>query len=233
MTRRLLPWLLAIVGLVCTGAVLALADAATEHDGPAASDPSITSEMVAHRDQALTTLAQGASLVGSEASVAVLTVLVMVVLVVAHRRGTAVRVAVAMGGAAALVVGIKHLVLRARPGSVDVLGPVDHGYSFPSGHTLLSSVFVAVVVALLWRRLHSPAARVVAVVSAVLVALLVGASRVYLGYHWATDVAASWLVATAWCSLLALVLLLVPRGQLVASRDDRRAGAAAITAARR
>ena len=112
--------------------------------------------------------------------------------------------AIGMAGSAALTVLVKHLVARARPGAADVLGPVDHSYSFPSGHTLNSAVFLGLLVWLLWPALRSHAARTMAVAAAALLAAGVGASRVYLGLHWVTDVLAAWLLAGAWLSLLLL-----------------------------
>lgn len=102
-----------------------------------------------------------------------------------------------MFGAAVLTVGIKDLVQRARPPARFRLGPPDPSYSFPSGHTLTTTVFVILLVATLW-----PSLRVVgrrsAVVVAFLIAMGVGLSRLYLGYHWTTDVVASWFIAAAW-----------------------------------
>lgn len=107
----------------------------------------------------------------------------------------ALTVTVAVGGAAALVLGLKLLVARPRPGAAFRLGPVDHAWSFPSGHTLTSAVVVALLAWLLARGLPRGRAALVYAASALLV-LGVAASRVYLGYHWLTDVVASLLIAT-------------------------------------
>jgi membrane-associated protein len=201
----LTTWLVAGGVLGCGLVTAALADSALEGDGLAASDTSIVSAVVDHRSYGLTPFARAASWVGSEVSITVLTAAVLLGLLLARRHRDAAVVAVAMAGSAALVVGIKHAVMRARPGPADLLGPIDHGYSFPSGHTLFSTVFLAMVLWLLLPRLESRR-RPLAVGATVVLAVAVGASRVYLGYHWPTDVLASWLVAASWLGVLYLGL---------------------------
>jgi undecaprenyl-diphosphatase len=84
-----------------------------------------------------------------------------------------------------------------------MLGTPASGWSFPSGHTLLTSAPVGALVLLGWRRTGGLLARVVGGAAAVSAALLMGMSRLYLGGHWPTDVRASYapavstLVATA------------------------------------
>jgi len=205
-----------VIGLIsggafaCALAAVALADSALEGDGLAARDTSITSAVVAHRSDAWTSLAQAASLAGGEVTIALLSLAVIAGLIIARRRREAVIFAGAMSGTAVLVVGIKHLIMRSRPGQDYLLGPVDHGYSFPSGHTLFSAVFLSLVVWLLLPHL-APRWRPLAVGTALLLGFAVGASRVYLGYHWTTDVLASWLIATAWLGLLYVALHVVYR----------------------
>jgi undecaprenyl-diphosphatase len=86
----------------------------------------------------------------------------------------------------------KHLVQRARP-VVDE--PLSHspGYSFPSGHAFNVAVVATVLVLLLWPILSGPARRV-ATALAVLVAVVVGVDRMYLGVHFPSDVAAGWIL---------------------------------------
>jgi len=54
----------------------------------------------------------------------------------------------------------------------------------------------------------------------IVVALAIGASRVYLGVHWTSDVVCGWAIATAW--LLALVVIGWSRPRLTVEIDAAR-----------
>jgi undecaprenyl-diphosphatase len=87
---------------------------------------------------------------------------------------------------------VKATISRDRP---SILEPiiVEHGFSFPSGHATLSMVAYGVLGVLVSRSRLAPALRTaVAIVLGVLV-VLVGASRVWLGVHFPTDVIAGWI----------------------------------------
>jgi membrane-associated phospholipid phosphatase len=198
-------------------AVLVLADSAREHDGFSAHvDPRIAADALDARTGLLTHVATLLTLIGSEAVVGALALGLMILLL--ERRGPffAVCAAATMAVSAGLTVGVKLLVERARPGEVDRLGPLDTTYSFPSGHSLNSAVFLGLVVLLLVPLIRDRRQRIAAGVGAGLLGFGIGLSRVYLGYHWATDVMASWLIAIA---LLTLVHVAV---RLWGPRVDRR-----------
>jgi membrane-associated phospholipid phosphatase len=77
------------------------------------------------------------------------------------------------------------------------------GYSFPSGHTASATIGYALLAVLVVRLI--PAAgrwwRVLVVAAATILAVAVGLSRVYLGVHWPSDVAAGWVFGVAWLAL--------------------------------
>ena len=104
-----------------------------------------------------------------------------------------------------LALSIASLVGRPRPPAELMLLVVDPSFSFPSGHVLGVSDFILVTGFLVCSRNWSWPRGVVTVVVAIVGIGLVALSRLYLGYHWLTDVTAS--VSLSLCVLgLAIAL---------------------------
>jgi undecaprenyl-diphosphatase len=121
-------------------------------------------------------------------------------LLIDGKRAAAWLVLVCVTGGTALSSAMKLGFERPRPDLVAHLVDV-HTLSFPSGHAMLSAVTYLTLGALLAR--VQPRRRLKAYIlgGAILLTLLVGASRVYLGVHWPTDVLAGWCAGAAWAIL--------------------------------
>lgn len=106
----------------------------------------------------------------------------------------------AVCGGMLLNVALKDAFQRARPHFDDpwvTLG----SYSFPSGHTAGATLFYGVLAAFLVSRTRRWNARIACVLAAVLMVALVAFSRMYLGAHYLSDVAAAACSSTAWLVL--------------------------------
>jgi len=104
---------------------------------------------------------------------------------------------VIMLGSAATEWLVKWLVSRPRPRG----GP----FAFPSGHAFTSVVFFGLVIYLLWTRDVAWLWRVGGTVACVVLVVGIGLSRVYLRFHWLTDVLGGLTGGTAYL-LIALAI---------------------------
>jgi undecaprenyl-diphosphatase len=112
-----------------------------------------------------------------------------------HKTATLILVAVLGGLVIALL--LKQSFDRPRPDLVPH-GSYVYTKSFPSGHSMLSAITYLTLGSMIVRtREHKPTKIYVMIVS-MLVTLLVGVSRVYLGVHWPTDVLAGWSAGASW-----------------------------------
>lgn len=139
-------------------------------------------------------------------TVLTLVVIASIALLLIHRRRfQAMVLAAAVLGGQVLADMTKHLVGRNRPDLVPHLDQV-YSSSFPSGHSALSPIVYFTLAGILAAGEPNRAAKTLLLALAAALVLCIGASRVYLGVHWPTDVLAGWAMGTAVALLATLVL---------------------------
>lgn len=117
-----------------------------------------------------------------------------------RRWSRALFLAGAIGGGALLNTVLKIGFARPRPDIVAHLVDVT-SQSFPSGHAMNSAVVYLTLGALGSRATKGAAAKAYLVAAAIVLTLIVGFTRVYLGVHWPTDVLAGWAAGAAWATM--------------------------------
>lgn len=128
-----------------------------------------------------------------------------------HKRWEALFLLIALGGGTLFNLLLKWIFQRERPTIHRLVE--ETGYSFPSGHSMAAFIFFGMLAMLLFLFVVSRVTKTVIVVCTVLLILLVGLSRIYLGVHYPSDVLAGFAAGGAWLgiSLVGLKMVLERR----------------------
>ena len=119
---------------------------------------------------------------------------------------------VSLVGEVILNLGFKNLFERSRPDLFQVVE--EAGYSFPSGHAMVSLCFYGMLAFLIARHIQSWRWRLVVIMLAVALAGTIGVSRVYLGVHYPTDVVAGYFAGGMWLAFCISLLMWWEQRQL-------------------
>ena len=129
--------------------------------------------------------------------------------------------ALTMIGASTLNITLKLAFKRPRPVPFfDLTAP--ESWSFPSGHSLASCCFFAGLAAILSGRIKHKRPRMIMWTIAIVLFLLIGLSRIYLGVHYTTDVIAGFAAASIWILVVRYVeIVLAKRRRRIKANDER------------
>jgi undecaprenyl-diphosphatase len=198
-----------IVALISAVAFGLLLWSVLRHGGLTFADQAVATFVAGHRPGWLTPLIQLVTWLGSSFFIIPFGLAAGGYLRLRHRTWQPlIMMAAAFAGAAGLYDIVKPAVGRARPAAALQVGGPDEGWAFTSGHATQSIAFYGMlaVVLIVW---SAPNRRLPIVIGAAVVTLVVGASRLYLGVHWLTDVLGGYALGLAWVSLVMVASLLV------------------------
>lgn len=193
-------WIAALIAIACV-AVIAFA---VRHNGPFAWDRQILLALRQPGDVAapigsahFTGMVRDMTALGSVTALTSFVVIAIVCLALAKDIRAAGAVLFLIGGGQIISTLVKNIVERPRP---DIVAPLalETSWSFPSGHAMMSMIAYLTFAAVLARSFKRPAPRLFLLGAALLLSLMIGASRLYIGVHWPSDVLAGWLLGLAW-----------------------------------
>jgi membrane protein DedA with SNARE-associated domain/membrane-associated phospholipid phosphatase len=174
--------------------------------GPTAGDR--TALDVAHDLQTdwLRHAANGVTWLGSGWVTFPLAALTAIVLVIRRHRMEACALVIGMVLTILLVHGIKAWTDRPRPP-----GPLvsSSGSSFPSGHAAYATLYIWIAVTMALRVVPGITRRTLVIVASIVLAALIGLTRVYLRVHWLSDVTAGWALGLSCFAAVAVAVLVI------------------------
>lgn len=164
----------------------------------------VLSWMVAHRHSSIISLAKAITTVADPKVFASIAGLFIIAWAIIKRELW--RPAL-LGGAMAIIavlsVVLKDITMSPRPPQINMIRPFETDFSFPSGHTIGVATFLLVFGYLIYSRHYGTLRFWGWMILTAAGTVLIAFSRLYLGYHWLTDV-----VASAGLGLIVLAIII-------------------------
>ena len=91
---------------------------------------------------------------------------------------------------------IKRILQRPRPTEYRIIE--ETGYSFPSGHSMISMAFYGYLIYLIYKYVKNKYIKGISIILLSLLICLIGISRIYLGVHYTSDVLGGFLISISY-----------------------------------
>lgn len=111
---------------------------------------------------------------------------------------------------------LKNIIQRPRPEGYRLIA--ESGYSFPSGHSMISMAFYGLIIYMIWKTMKNKKLRNIVCVLITILVILIGISRIYLGVHYASDVIGGFVVSIAYL----IVYVSITKTILKIEREDNK-----------
>ena len=174
-----------------------------------------------HRSAGSTTFFITMTTVGGPLGLAILGLIAGGVLAIRRRWRWLIYLAITCGGGAALNMELKHYFARARPALAEALRQAS-GYSFPSGHAMGSTITFGALAYLAARVLPRWRWKSAAIALACTLVISVALSRVYLGVHWISDIAAGISAGLLWVAVTTVAYEVLRRARALRVQERAR-----------
>lgn len=99
---------------------------------------------------------------------------------------------------------LKFIIQRERPVGYRIIEM--SGYSFPSGHAMVSMAFYGLLIYIIYHLVKNKKARTSLIVLNIIIIILIGISRIYLGVHYLSDIITGYSISIIYLLLLTKLL---------------------------
>lgn len=144
---------------------------------------------------------------GSTAALLSLLIISVFLMLWQKKRWETLFLVIALSGGVLFNQLLKWMFHRQRPAFHRLIE--ETGYSFPSGHSMVSFIFYGMLGMLFFMFLRNRTPKIVIAITTIALILLIGISRVYLGVHYPSDVLAGFAAGGAWLTICLMGLRLV------------------------
>jgi undecaprenyl-diphosphatase len=157
------------------------------------------------------------TVLGSATIVLLITLIVIGYFILQKNYSAVYLILAAVIGGALIDLELKEFFGRVRPTIIpNLMQPFT--FSFPSGHSMMSAVIYLSLASLMARFQKRQRDKIYILSVAILLSLIIGVSRVYLGAHYPTDVLGGWLLGTAWAAFCWLIAWFVSQRKISESK---------------
>jgi undecaprenyl-diphosphatase len=152
----------------------------------------------------LTKIIEIFTFLGSTKAVIVISILTIILMLFNKKWWETLFFIVAVSGSSLFNLLLKLIFQRTRPSIHPLI--IETGYSFPSGHSMVSFVLYGMITYFLVLFYVKRFAKIITILFFSLLVLLIGVSRIYLGVHYPSDVLAGFAVGGTWLIICLIIL---------------------------
>ena len=100
--------------------------------------------------------------------------------------------------------GLKNIIRRTRPDGFRIIE--EAGYSFPSGHSMVSMAFYGLLIYLIYKKVNNKYLKNCLIILLSIIIFLIGITRIYLGVHYTSDVLAGFLLGISYLIIFVSII---------------------------
>lgn len=148
------------------------------------------------KSDAATKIAKTITSFGSAISLIIISIILLLII---KNKKIGIAIITNLGLQSVLNLILKNILKRPRPEGYNLIN--ETGFSFPSGHSMASMAFYGFLIYLIYKNIENKYIKWTLIIFLGILIIAIGASRIYLGVHYTSDVLAGFLVSLAYLIL--------------------------------